>query len=241
MRAGATHTWLARMVRGAVAAVLFASVVPAQTGPAGHWEGTFKVNDREVGLGLDLAKNAKSAWIASMSVLAENVTGLVVMDVVVNGTSVKFVGVELMMSKFDLALEPDGRMRGTLSNPQTTAAIEFKRLGDAKVELIPASPAVSRDLEGDWEGSLQMPGRAFRILFHFRNQADGTVAATIDTPDSGGQSLPLNNVKQTGRNVEVGIRIAHATFQGTLNTEGTELAGQFAPEENSLSLTLRKR
>ncbi len=240
MRAGATHTWLDRLVRGAVAA-LFASVVWAQTGPAGHWEGSFKVNDREIGLGLDLTKNAKSEWIASMSVPAENVTGLVVMDVVVNGNSVKFVGVELMMSRFDLALEPDGRMRGNLSNPQTTAAIEFKRMGDAKVELIPASPAVSKDLEGDWEGSIEMPGRTFRILFHFRNQADGTVAATIDTPDSGAQGLPLNNVKQTGRKVEVGIRIAHATFQGTVNPEGTELAGQFAHEQNGVPLTLRKR
>jgi hypothetical protein len=222
-------------------AMLLASVVQAQTRPAGHWEGTFKVNDREIGLGLDLAKNAKSEWIASMSVPAENVTGLVVMDVVVSSNSVKFVGVELMMSKFDLALGPDGRMRGTLSNAQTTAPIEFKRTGEAKVELMPASPAVSNELQGDWEGSLQTPGRALRILFHFRNQTDGTVAATIDTPDSGATALPLNNVKQTGQKVEVGIRVAHATFEGVLNPEGTELAGRFSHDGNSVPLTLRKR
>jgi len=212
-----------------------------ETGLAGHWEGTFKVNDREIGLGLDLAKNAKSEWIGSMSIPAENMTGLVVMDVVVSGNSVKFVGVELMMSRFDLALAPDGRMKGTLSNPQATVPIELKRSGEAKVELIQASPAVSKDLEGDWEGSLQMPGRAFRILFHFKNQADGTVAATIDTPDTGAIGVPLNNVKQTGRKVEVGIKVAHATFQGTLNAESTELAGQFAHEQNGVPLTLRKR
>ena len=212
-----------------------------ETGPAGHWEGTFKVNDREIGLVLDLAKNAKSEWIASMSVPAENATGLVVMDVVVDDNSVKFVGVELMMARFELALGADGTMRGTISNPQSTLPIEFKRTGEPKVELIPASPAVSKDLEGDWEGSLPMPGRAFRILFHFKNQADGTVAATVDTPDSGAIGLPLNNVKQTGRKVEAGMRVAHATFQGMLNPEGTELAGQFAHEQNSVPLTLRKR
>lgn len=228
-------------------AVLTLTTVPgtlaaqAQTGPAGHWEGTFKDNNREIGLGLDLARNAKSEWIASMSVPAENVTGLVVMDVVVNGNSVKFVGVELMMARFDLALGSDGRMTGTLSNPQSTLPIEFKRTGEPKVELIPASPAVSNDLEGDWEGSLPVPGRAFRILFHFRNQADGTVVASVDTPDSNAVGLPLNNVKQTGRKVEVGMRIAHATFQGTLNAEGTELVGQFAHEPMSVPLTLRKR
>jgi hypothetical protein len=36
-------------------------------------------------------------------------------------------------------------------------------------------------------------------------------------------------------------RVAHASFQGSLNKEGTELAGQFTHEENSLPLTLRKK
>jgi hypothetical protein len=235
------HTWLDRLVRGAVAAALLASFVRAQTGPAGHWEGAFKANDREIGLGLDLARNAKSEWIASMSMPAQNVTGLVVMDVMVDGNSLKFVAVELMMSKFDLALGPDGRMKGTLSSRQTTVPIEFKRTGEAKVELIPASPAVSKELEGDWEGSLEAPGRAFRMIFHFKNQADNTVTATIDTPDSDGFGLPLNNVRQAGQKVEVGIRIAHATFEGVLNPEGTELTGLFTHGENGIPLTLRKR
>jgi hypothetical protein len=241
MRIRATHELSHRFVRSAIAAIFFASVAAAQTGPAGHWEGTFRANDREIGLGLDLARNAKSEWIASMSVPAEHVTGLVVMDVTVNGTSVKFVAVELMMAKFDLALGPDGRMQGTLSNRQSTVPIEFKRTGEAKVELIPASPAVSKELEGDWEGSLETPSRAFRMVFHFKNQVDKTVKATIDTPDSGGVGLPLNNVRQTGQKVEVGIRIAHAAFEGMLNPEGTELTGLFAHGENRIPLTLRKR
>lgn len=240
MRTATTHWASQRLFRGAMT-LIFASVVGAQTGPAGHWEGAFKANDREIGLGLDLARNAKSEWIASMSLPAQNVTGLVVTDVVVNGNSVKFVAVELMMAKFDLGLEPDGRMKGTLSNRQTTAPIELKRTGEAKVELLPASPAVSKELEGDWEGSLETPGRAFRMIFHFKNHADKTVTATIDTPDSGGFGLPLNNVRQTGRKVEVGIRIAHATFEGVLNPEGTELTGLFTHGENRIPLTLRKK
>jgi len=237
MSMGATR----RFVRSAITVVFFASAAGAQTGPAGHWEGSFKANDREIGLGLDFARNAKAEWIASMSVPANKVTGLVVMDIVVNGNSVKFVAVELMMAKFDLVLGPEGTMRGTLSNRQTTMPIEFKRTGEAKVELIPASPAVSRELEGDWEGSLETPGRTFRVLFHFRNQADQTVAATIDTPDTGGIGLPLNNVRQTGRKVEVGIRIAHASFEGSLNAEGTELSGMFTHGEAKTPLTLRKK
>lgn len=219
-------------------ALLFASLACAQTGPAGHWEGVLTAdNNREIGVTLDLAKNARSEWIASMGIPSENMTGLVVVDVAVDGNSLKFVGVELMMAKFDLALVPDGKLKGTVTNGPNSRPFEFKRTGEAKVELIPASPAVSQELEGDWEGSIGPPNGARRLVFHFKNQPDGTVAATIgDDP-----RLPLNNVKQAGPKVEFGIKIGQGSFEGTLNKEGTEIAGQLIHDTNSMPLTLRKK
>jgi hypothetical protein len=248
MKLQARHIFLTRSLRGAGAAVLFASLVCAQAGPDGHWEGSFTVNNREVGMSLDLAKNEKSEWIASMGVPSGNATGLVVMDVAVNGKSVKFVAVELQMATFDLTLGPDGRMKGTMSSPQGpmsaqgSVPVELKRTGEAKVELIPASPAVSKELEGDWEGSLQAPnGMSFPLVFHFKNQPDKTVAATMDSPMVNAVALPLNSVKQTGQKVEFGMKIAGGNFQGSLNKEGTEVAGQLIQGENSMPLTLRKK
>jgi hypothetical protein len=248
MKLQANHIFLARSLLGAGAAVLFASLVCAQAGPDGHWEGSFTVNNREVGVSLDLAKNEKSEWIASMGVPSGNATGMVVMDVAVNGKSVKFVAVELQMATFDLTLGPDGRMKGTMSSPQGpmsaqgSVPVELKRTGEAKVELIPASPAVSKELEGDWEGSLQAPnGASFPMVFHFKNQPDKTVAATMDSPGRNAMAMPLDNVKQTGQKVEFGLKIAGASFQGSLNKEGTELALQMIHEADSTPLTLRKK
>ncbi len=230
-----------RSLCGAGVAVFFASLVCAQAGPAGHWEGTLKVDNREIGISLDLGQNQKSEWIASMGVPSENATGLYVKDLAVSGKSVKFVAFELQMATFDLALGPDGKMTGQISNHGSLLPVEFKRTGEAKVELIPASAAVSKELEGDWEGSLQMPNGEFRLVIHFKNQPDKTVAATMDTPVPGATGAPLNDVKQNGQKVEFAIKVAHASFQGSLNKEGTELAGQFTHEENSLPLTLRKK
>jgi len=237
-----------RFLRGAGASVLFASLVCAQAGPDGHWEGSFTVNNREVGVSLDLAKNEKSEWIASMGLPSGNATGLVVMNVAVNGKSVKFVAVEFQMATFDLTLGPDGRMKGTMSAPQGpmstqgSVPVELKRTGEAKVELISVSPAVSKELEGDWEGSLQAPnGVLFPLVFHFKNLPDKTVAATMDSPGRNAMAMPLNNVKQTGQKVEIGLKIAGASFQGSLNKEGTELALQMIHDGGSSPLTLRKK
>ena len=248
MKRGSMHMMSTRLLRGAGAAVLFASLVCAQAGPDGHWEGSFTVNNREVGVSLDLAKNEKSEWIASMGLPSGNATGLVVMNVAVNGKSVKFVAVEFQMATFDLTLGPDGRMKGTMSAPQGpmstqgSVPVELKRTGEAKVELIPRSPAVSKELEGDWEGSLQAPnGVLHPLVFHFKNLPDKTVAATMDNPERNFMAMPLNNVKQTGQKVEFGLKIAGASFQGSLNKEGAELAGELIHDASSMPLTLRKK
>jgi hypothetical protein len=67
------------------------------------------------------------------------------------------------------------------------------------------------------------------------------VSATMDSPDRNAMAIPLNDVKQTGRNVEFGIKVAHASFKGTLNQKSTELSGQYGQEQDVVPLTLKKK
>jgi hypothetical protein len=121
-----------------------------ESGLDGHWEANITGDGpQRIGVTLDLTKNAKSEWIASMGLPSDNKTGLVVRDVVVKGKSVKFVALELMSARFDLTLGPDGNMKGTISGPGSQP-VEFKRTGEAKVELIPAM-LVGAHL-CDWQG-----------------------------------------------------------------------------------------
>ena len=225
----------------AALAFLLASLACAQTGLDGHWEGILKADSREIALSLDLAMNAKSEWIASMGVPAQNVNGLYVKDLVVNGKSVKFLAVELQMSICDLTLGADGKLTGIIAGPRGSTPIEFQRKGEAKVQLPAPSPAVSKQFEGDWEGTLQMPGGGLPVTLHFKNQPDQTVAATIDVPKTGAIGMPLNDVRQSGQKLEFGLKIAHGSFQGAMNQEGTEITGQLSHEAESMALTLRKK
>jgi hypothetical protein len=235
-RAGAV---LARCCRCIGAALLFVSLACAQTALDGHWEGMIKGDSGDVRISLDLARNAQLQWIASMGA-SPQASGLVVMDLVVEGKSVKFMALEMMATKFDLALNASGSLRGTYTvRTGASFPVEFKRTGEAKVQLMPPIPAVSQGLEGDWEGGLG--DGSFRILFHFKNQPDNTVKATLDTPATNGFGMPLDSVKQTGLDVEIGIRIAGASFKGTMNQERTKLAGQFMHESQGIPLTLRKK
>ena len=208
-------------------------------GPTGHWEADIAGDGAErIRVTLDLAQNAKSEWTASMSVPAANQTGMAVKDLAVSGKSVKFVAVDLMMSAFDLTLSQDGSMKGTISSPGSQP-VEFKRTGGAKVELPATSPAVSKALEGDWEGVITTPNGSARLIFHFKNQPDQTVAATVD--DDTRVGMLVSDIKQTGPKVEFAIAAEHCTFQGNLNQAGTEVAGQLTIGPNPTPLTLRKK
>jgi hypothetical protein len=219
----------------------FASALVAQNGPAGHWEGVLSANGRDIDLSLDLAQNDKGEWIASMGVPAQNVTGLVVKDLAVAGNSVKFMAVELQMARLDLTVA-DGKLSGTIAGPRQSGTIEFKRAGEGKVQLLPASPAVSKDLEGDWTGTLKTPGSEFEITIHFKNQPGDTVLATIDIPATKSTAMPINDVKQAGDKIEFGLKIAQASFQGTLDKDRGELRGQLTHEGQSpMAVALKKK
>jgi hypothetical protein len=228
-----------RCFRGVGTAVLLASLACAQTSPAGHWEGVLNGDGGGITVSLDLARNNKAEWVASMGVPSQNATGLVVKDLVVTGTSVKFMAVELRMAKLDLTLG-DGKLGGTLTSPGGSLPIQFNRTGEANVQLPAASPAVSKDLEGDWAGIMKTPGPELEIAVHFKNQPDNTVMATIDIPAQNAMGMPID-VKQTGDKVEFGLGIAHALFKGTLSKDRRELSGLLGHDEQAMQVTLKKK
>ena len=68
---------------------LVVAIAVAQTDPSGHWEGTIDVPNGPTRLALDLAKNEKGVWVASLGVPEQKITGLRVSGVSVEGGKVR--------------------------------------------------------------------------------------------------------------------------------------------------------
>jgi len=109
-----------------------------------------------------------------------------------------------------------------------------------KVELVKTSPAVSAELEGDWEGVIDTSGGGIRAVVHFNNQPDKTVKATLDSPDQGAMGLLLTDVVQKGSSVEFQLRMAKGAYKGELNKEGTQITGQWIQGSAPAPLNLKK-
>lgn len=226
-------------------APLICAMLPAafaQTGPAGHWEGTLQVPNREIQIVVDLAQDAKGVWIGTFSQVTQNAPSVPLADIKVDDKNVKFriAAGGANAPDFDCSLENPGSMRCTLTTPGGALTSTMKRTGEAKVELPKSSPAVSAELEGNWEGTLETPGGVLRLVVHFKNQPDKTVKATLDSPDQSSMDLPLTDIVQKGPAVEFQLRLVNGGFKGTLNKEGTQLGGEWTQGGNSLPLTLKK-
>src|SRR5260370_34147238 len=74
-------------------APLICAMLPAafaQTGPAGHWEGTLQVPNREIQIVVDLAQDAKGLWIGTFSQGTQNAPSVPLGDIKVDDKNVKF-------------------------------------------------------------------------------------------------------------------------------------------------------
>jgi hypothetical protein len=213
----------------------------AQTGPAGHWEGAIQLPDREMPITLDLVKDAKDAWTGAFGQPAQNVRNVPLSNVKYDGKRLTFnIGNGPQTPTFDCGVE-NAALQCTASNAQGSVPANLKRTGDAKIETPKASTAVSRELEGDWEGTIDTPNGPIPLVIHFQNQPDKTVKGTLDSPQQQAMALELTGIVQKDTAVQFELPMVGGSFKGTLNKEGTSITGDWSQGGGSLPLTLKKK
>ena len=102
----------------------------------------------------------------------------------------------------------------------------------------PAQAASS--LEGEWKGTLDAGGTKLRLVVKISKGKDGKLTATIDSLDQNATGIPVSSVEQTGSKVKLELSQLGASFEGTMNAAGTEIAGDWKQGGSSLPLVLKR-
>lgn len=96
-------------------------------------------------------------------------------------------------------------------------------------------------LDGDWQGSLAVPGGgSLRLALHVTRDAHGALAATIDSLDQGAMGLAAKTVHIDGRHVAIALTAPVAEFAGDLDDAGQVLSGQWRQGGATLPLVLHR-
>ncbi len=115
-------------------------------------------------------------------------------------------------------------------------ALAFQLLLFANVSFVqqPATPVA-----GTWEGAIAAGAVKLRIGVAITAQPDGTLVATMDSPDQGAYGLRLSDVRFADGVLTFALRQANGTFEGRLNGAGSEIAGTWT-QGGALPLVLKK-
>ena len=208
---------------------------------AGHWEGTVQIPNMELKIEIDLAKNSKGELAGTFGSPAQNVKGLPLSTVAVEGRSVRLVlkaGKEV--STFVGVLSADGKsISGDASQGAESVPFSLTRTGDARISPAPKSPPIGKELEGTWNGTLEVGERKMRLVLKMANQPDGTSTGTIVSLDQSDMEIPIV-ITQKASNLTIDVTSVGGSYVGVLNAEGTELVGKWTQGSATLPLTFRR-
>jgi hypothetical protein len=230
---------LAGLLVATLPSVLPALLAQTVSGPAGHWEATIQAQGTDKRVEVDLTTDGTGGLAGTISVPADHLNRLPLGKVAVDGTSITFYARE--DQPFTGVLSADGTsMSGDIVLSGYTIPMRFSRIGEARIEAPSTSAAIGRELEGIWNGTLDLNGTTLRLLLRMTNRPDGTSTGSIINLDEGKLEVPLSRIAQTDSNVTLELKIVGGSYVGVLGKGGTELAGTYTQGALTAPLTFKR-
>jgi len=95
-------------------------------------------------------------------------------------------------------------------------------------------------IEGIWQGSLKVPGMELRIVFKISKNPDGTLNATLDSPDQGATDIPVEEVIFMDNTLHLEVKSAGSVFEGKVSEDFLVIEGEWKQSGQTLPLTLKR-
>jgi uncharacterized protein len=193
---------------------------------AGNWEGTLRMPRQSLRLAFHI-QEAGNRFTGTMDSPDQGVNG-VPLDAVRRTTG----GVYLESSRIK------GTYTGMLSKDGTTLTGEWKQ--GQSLPLTLERPRGEASALGDWQGSLNVPGRPIRLVVHLATSGRGKIQGTLDSPDQGQNGIPIEEAVLSRGQLRFTSRSIGGIFTGTVQAGGKRVTGEWW-QGVTLPLTLRKR
>jgi len=210
--------------------------------PSGHWEGAIQVPDKELGIEVDLAKASSGSWIGQITIPAQGLKSFPLANVVVQGSSVSF-GMKGIPGdpEFKGSLLGDGKsISGVFTQGPASLTFKLTRTGDPRMEPAAKSTAVTKEMQGTWEGTVEVQGKVLRLVVKLSNQPDGTATGSMTSVDQGGVEIPITTITQKASNLKLEVKTINGVYSGDLNQDGTQIAGKWTQGTVTLPLTFQR-
>jgi hypothetical protein len=215
---------------------LLAVALAAAINPTGHWEGAVDTPQGSVTFEVDLA-TINGALGGAITVRSQHVSGLPLTKVVVDGWSITFGARSDQLLAATIA--EDGKtMSGTFTMDAYSFPFTLTRIGEARIEPLPTSAPIAKELEGTWNGTLTGAAAEIHLVLTMSNEPDGMARATMVNVDEGGLRLPMR-ITQHASTISLTTSVVDGSFEGELSAKG-ELVGTYRQSGMAVPLTFHR-
>jgi hypothetical protein len=202
--------WISFVVLGIVVAVHGRAAAQAP-GASGHWTGAIETPGQPLQVEVDLKPGTPPAWDGTITIPAQNLKFFPLAGVDVQGKAVAFVIPSAPGTPtFKGTLSDDGAtIAGDFTQGEASFPFKLTRAGDAlSAPAPPKSTAITKEVEGTWDGTLQAGGQALRLTLKLAGGAGGATGSIVSV-DQGNTEIPIASIVQTGTHLELELpRIA---------------------------------
>lgn len=106
--------------------------------------------------------------------------------------------------------------------------------------LLCAAPARAQNVEGDWQGMLQVYGANFRLNLRVSQDDKGGLTATLDSPDMGARGLEASSVKLKKSSFKFEIPTYNGQFEGRVSSDELTIIGTWYQGQNTVPITFKR-
>ncbi len=207
----------------------------------GAWEGVLKAGNVELRLDLRIAEPAPGTFRAQMDSVDQGVRNLPVTSLTYNKPAIRFE-----MTPINGVFEGnvggrDDEMTGTWIQLGKKYPLTFRRVqtnAPSAADEKDYGQGASYEVEGHWNGALEVNHTALHIVFHIAHMSDGSYSATMDSPDQGATGIPATAAQFTYPNVRLEWKAIGGVFAGKL--ENGRLSGTWSQGKTTLPLKLER-
>jgi uncharacterized protein len=207
---------------------------------AGHWEGSIQVPGQELKIEVDLQAKSAGKWEGAIAIPAQSLKGFPLSAITIGADKVSFALAGVPGNPtFTGTIGKDGKsISGEYTQGGGTMPFALTRTGEAKIEPAPKSTAITKEVQGNWEGALDVNGTALRLVLKLSAGADGLGTGTLVSLDQGGAEIPVTAVIQTGSHVKLVVQPVAGTYEGDL--KDGQLSGTWTQGPGTLPLVFKR-
>lgn len=104
---------------------------------------------------------------------------------------------------------------------------------------LPAKPVPGEGAAGEWLGILNVGAAKLRLGLHVEKKEDGSLGAVLDSLDQGAK-IPVDAAVFENRKLRLDLKALGASYDGTLNADGSVLEGTWSQSGQKLPLAFHR-